>query len=177
MQHWPGRGSGTITTSVRLCQSYPIETEGVLYRAAGALSRGKVTGTHPPCTRCVFLPHRRHVTQQTLQRRLMARQGCSLSRWCPCRASTVSATVAVWRRTVCCAGQSSRHHANRGWMRAMPTPGRLAGTGRGCSSGYLLWLWPRAPCADAARSGSLPPSPKRAAAMGEVTPSPHEKRR
>jgi len=52
------------------------------------------------------------------------------------------------------------------WMGVRPVQGRLVGAGRGCCSGCLIWRWPPVPCADVARSASLPPSPKRRCAPG-----------
>lgn len=68
-------------------------------------------------------------------------------------------------------GCLAQHNQLRGAI--IPTPrqqgvdGSDASTGtprwrwEGCLSGCLTWIWPRAPCADTARSASLPPSPKR----------------
>ena len=76
----------------------------------------------------------------------------------PCRASISCAMLGVWRRTVCCAGRSSRCRASRGWMGATPVQGRLAGAGCGCWGACSIWIWPRVPiqCAEVAHSASLP---------------------
>jgi hypothetical protein len=86
--------------------------------------------------------------------------------WGPCRGAIWCATRVVSRRTASGVGRSSRRRARRVWLGAMPTPGRRAGAGRGCSSGGLIWLWRCVPWADTARAGSWPPSPTRRSARG-----------
>ena len=65
-------------------------------------------------------------------RGLTARPASPYRRWnswrswrrsCRCHASTWCAMGAVWRRTVCCVGRSSRRRANRVWMGVRPTTG------------------------------------------------------
>jgi CheY-like chemotaxis protein len=59
-----------------------------------------------------------------------------------------------------CGTRSFRHRANRGWTSLRPAAPHRTGAGRGSSSGCLPWIWAPVPFANAARSRSLPPSPR-----------------
>jgi hypothetical protein len=81
-------------------------------------------------------------------------------RSCPCRGSTSSAMLAVWRRTAGCARRLSRHRANRGWTGRKRTLAPLTGLGPGCWAASLVWRWPRVPFAAGAPCALLPSSPR-----------------